>query len=247
MSKSKSQTIERAFIIMDEVMKGPIDINSLSKKCDLTYSTTYRIVQFLNNNCYLRKVDDKKFFLGTKLIQLGFRAYEGSNIVTLARPHLEKLREYTSDTIHLAVEESSEVVYLEKLEGKRSVMISSKIGGRKKLHNTGVGKALLLLRTTDELSSIYLSEGGDPSFKDDFLSLMENYHSNGYTFDLGEDNANIRCVAAPIKSRADCITAAISVSSTVEYMDDSRMQELISLVKDYANKISSDVYGYQQS
>lgn len=245
-TKSKSQTIERAFLIFDELMKGPQEIGVLAERCELTYSTAYRIIQFLYQQGYLRKADSKKFALGTKLIQLGFRAYESTNLVNLARPYLEKLSELTSDTVHLAVEESSEVVYLDKIDGQRSVTISSRIGGRKKLYNTGVGKALLLLKSPEELAYIFSSEGGDPEAKRDFLALMEKYKKLGYALDLGEDSANIRCVAAPIKSRSDCITAAISVSSTVEYMDDSRMMQLVDVLKNVAKDISAEVYGYSQ-
>lgn len=244
--KTKSQTIERAFLILDELMDGDKDITTLAESCELTYSTAYRIIHFLYEQGYLQKSDGKKFKLGSKLIQLGFRAYENTNLVKSARPYLERLNEVTQDTVHLAVNEADEVVYLDKISGNRSVNISSRIGGRKKLYNTGVGKALLFLQTSQKLTEIYTREKGDPQRQQAFLDSMATYRQKGYTLDIGEDSPNIRCVAAPIFSRADCVVAAISVSSTVEYMNDERLLKLIDTVRQTSRAISNEVYGYQQ-
>lgn len=245
--KTKSQTIDRAFLILDELVEGEKDITTLAKNCDLTYSTAYRIINFLHEKNYLKKSDDKKFKLGSKLIQLGFSAYESTNLVKSARAYLEALCEKTQDTVHLAVKESREVVYLDKITGKRSVNISSIIGGRKKLHNTGVGKALLLLKNQQELVEIFRSEGGDLKLEKTFIDGMREYAKQGYALDLGEDSSNIRCVAAPIFSKKDYIIAAISVSSAVEYMSDKRLLELVETVKQTAKDISFEVYGYSQN
>jgi Transcriptional regulator len=243
--KSKSQTIERAFLIFDELMIADQDIPALAERCKLTYSTTYRIVQFLADQGYVQKTNGKKYKLGSKLIQLGFRAYDGTNLVRSARSYLEALNEQTQDTVHLAVRESGQVVYLDKLAGYRAVNISSSIGGRKNLHNTGVGKALLLLDTPEQWAEVYEREGGHPAGKAEFLANMQRYARGGYALDLGEDSQNIRCVAAPIWAKPDRLIAAISVSSTVEYMNEQRIEALIETVKNTAATISSEVYGFR--
>jgi len=116
----------------------------------------------------------------------------------------------------------------------------------KKLHNTGVGKSLLLLKTPGDLAEIYKQEQGTPQEQQAFLDAMEAYRQKGYTLDIGEDSPNIRCVAAPIFSKSDCIVAAISVSSAAEYVSDERILELIDTVQKTSWAISNEVYGYQK-
>ena len=53
----------------------------------------------------------------------------------------EKLAADTCDTVHLATLDNDEAIYLDKLAGQRAVEISSRIGGRKAVGSTGVGKA----------------------------------------------------------------------------------------------------------
>ena len=62
----------------------------------------------------------------------------------VARPYLEKINNLTCETIHLAVPDHHEVVYIDKLDAKRSIRMYSLVGKRANFHCTGVGKACLL-------------------------------------------------------------------------------------------------------
>jgi DNA-binding IclR family transcriptional regulator len=73
---------------------------------------------------------------------------------------------------------------------------------------------------------------------------MHAYAQKGYAFDLEENEDQIRCVAAPIRSVDGHIVAALSVSSAAQYMSDARMAELTKTVTAAANAISADL-GWQ--
>jgi DNA-binding IclR family transcriptional regulator len=75
----------------------------------------------------------------------------------------------------------------------------------------------------------------------DWLALMAKYRLGGYSYDLGEDEPSIRCVAAPIRDATGRIIAAISVSSTLEYMSPERMRDLVPEVQRVARAISADL------
>ena len=65
--------------------------------------------------------------------------------------------------------------------------------------------------------------------------------SGGYAYDLGEDQSSIRCVAAPLRDATGRVIAAISVSSTLEFMPPSRMRDLVPEVQRVARAISSEL------
>ena len=65
----------------------------------------------------------------------------------------------------------------------------------------------------------------------------------GFTFDLEENEASIRCVAAPVRDTSGQIVAALSVASTIPYMPSERMEELIPVVQRQARAISEDSAG----
>ncbi len=61
----------------------------------------------------------------------------------VASPYLHDLYGATLATVHLAVRDGTEVLYVDRLAGHASVPVVSSIGSRLPMHATGVGKVLL--------------------------------------------------------------------------------------------------------
>ena len=61
----------------------------------------------------------------------------------VASPFLNDIHAATLATVHLAVRERAQVLYVERLSGRTSVPVVSRVGSRLPMHSTGVGKVLL--------------------------------------------------------------------------------------------------------
>ncbi|MBV2179975.1 IclR family transcriptional regulator [Castellaniella sp. MT123] len=240
-----SQTLVRGLEVIEAVSKGGAhDIGVIAERTGMTYSTAHRIVSVLVQRQYLKRVPGKGYQLGRKLLALGFQAYSQVELTPVARPLLERLAAQTSDTVHLACEELGAVFYLDKIASRRPVEISSRVGGMKPLITTGVGKALLLDGSPASWGALYDTDAGQlglAATREEWLDMMRHYASCGYTYDLGEDEPSIRCVAAPVRDASHAIVAAISVSSTTDYMPPLRMRELVPLVLETARQISAEL------
>ena len=145
----KGQTLLRGLDILEAVANGARTVAEIAAVTGFSLSTTHRLASSLGDRHYLKFEPRKGYSLGQKLIELGFVAYREADLRKLARPHLEELASRTYDTIHLAALVHDEVTYLDKISGRRPVEISSRIGGRKPVCSTGVGKALILDRSED--------------------------------------------------------------------------------------------------
>lgn len=243
----KGQTLVRGLDIIEAVAHGASSIQEVAAATALTYPTVHRLVSVLIDQGYLRARETRGLSLGRKLMELGFAAHARIDLVQEARPILQALSNATRDTVHLAQRDGLEVVYLDKLPGARAVQISSRIGGRKPVISTGVGKALLLDDAPAQWAEIYDIEGHRlPATMDKarWLSMMQDYHAKGFAYDLGEDEYVIRCVSAPLRDASGRIVAAISVSSTLDNMPQERMLALIQVVMRAAEDISSGL-GYR--
>ncbi|MDN5843864.1 MAG: IclR family transcriptional regulator [Alcaligenaceae bacterium] len=242
-----SQTLVRGLNVIEAVAKEPAsDIGIIAERTGMTYSTAHRIVSVLMKRQYLKRVPGKGYRLGRKILALGFQAYGQVEITRAARPVMERLSRETSDTIHLACEEQGMVFYLDKIASRRPVEITSRVGGMKPLITTGVGKALLLDGTVESWLELYDREArklGVKINRKQWLALMQSYAQAGHTYDLGEDEPSIHCVAAPIRDGSHTIIAAISVSSTLAYMPRERMQALVPVVIEAAAQITAELGG----
>jgi DNA-binding IclR family transcriptional regulator len=240
---SGSQTLLRGLDVVDALIDGPLPLADLSEKLDLTRSTTHRLASALVDRRLLSFRPREGYSLGPKLLELGHAASQQMHLPRVARPWLEQLSAATDDTVHLGVLDGRHALYLDKVPGRRRINIGSRLGERHPIASTGLGKALILDKTEVEWTDFYAPEGTpvDSAARAVWLERMRGYAQKGYAFDLEENEDQIRCVAAPIRSVDGKIVAALSVSSAAQYMSDTRMADLTRTVMDAANAISSDL------
>ena len=228
---SGSQTLLRGLDVIDALIDGSLPLAELSEKLELTRSTTHRLASALVDRRLLSFRPREGYSLGPKLLELGHAASQQMHLPRVARPWLEHLSSVTDDTVHLGVLDGRHALYLDKVPGRRRVNIGSRLGERHPIASTGLGK------------DFYAPEGApfDSAARAVWMERMRGYAEKGYAFDLEENEDQVRCVAAPIRSVDGHVVAAISVSSAAQYMSDARMAELTKTVTDAANAISGDL------
>jgi DNA-binding IclR family transcriptional regulator len=106
-------------------------------------TTVLRLATELRNMGALELDDHGTYRLGAWLWELGTLAASRTTLREIALPYMQDLYEATHENVQLAVRDGYDALYVERIRGPRSVVISSRPGGRLPLHSTGVGKALL--------------------------------------------------------------------------------------------------------
>jgi DNA-binding IclR family transcriptional regulator len=239
-ASSGTQTLMRGLDVLQAVATGTTDLAALATALGTTRSTTHRLASALVERRYLNFVPREGYSLGPKLLELGFRAQQESPVVRVARPHLVQLAEACEDTVHLGVLDGDWALYLDKIAGRRRIEISSRVGERHPVSTTGLGKALILDLAEDRWRQFHAlgAHGADPTGLEVWLGRMRGYARRGIAFDLEENEAQIRCVAGPIRDATGAVVAAFSMSSAAQYMGDDRMEQLADTVRDVAQAIS---------
>jgi DNA-binding IclR family transcriptional regulator len=142
--------------------------------------------------------------------------------------------------------DGDEIIYLDKIGGQRPISVNSRIGGRKPVCSTGVGKALILDENEDKWKARYAYDAQRGNVHvplERWLDGMRTYAAGGYTFDLEEDAPSICCVAVPIRDVSGHTVAAISVTGTTDYTDEAQLRALIPVVRRVAQAISEKMGG----
>ncbi|XBS70392.1 IclR family transcriptional regulator [Acerihabitans sp. KWT182] len=240
MENSGAQTLYKGLTLIDAVAGGNRSLKQICATVNLPRSTAHRLLTMLVQQKYLRQIANE-YFLGPRLIEYGMRSLSEYPLRSAASPYLQELAQLTHDTVHLGIREEMEVFYIDKIAGSRAIEMNSRVGYRMPLDITGVGKSLLLDCSDNELTDISHYFNRSAERLTIFLELMHKYRALGYTLDLSENEANIRCVAAPVRDASGIIIAAVSVASLDIYMDDERMLSLTSVVKNTAMNISMEL------
>jgi DNA-binding IclR family transcriptional regulator len=120
-----------------------LSLSELAPRADLPVTTTHRLAVELVAGHALQRREDGRFEVGRLLWDAGLLAPVEGRLRQVAEPFLHDIYAATLATVHLAVREGDEVLYLERMMGRASVPIVSSVGSKLPMHCTGVGKVLL--------------------------------------------------------------------------------------------------------
>jgi len=217
-------------------------------------SSIQRLVTTLEAQGFLERTHPTRshYRLGPILLMLGNVAFQGVDLRLIARPHLERLVEQTHETAHLCVVDQSRCFYLDKIDSRQAIRISTYVGQRLPLHCSGVGKALLSGMTEEEIDRM-IAKHGLPRFTDNtitsreaLLEEIERIRERGVSFDNEEISVGLRCVAAPVRDAQGKVVAAVSVSGPVQRFSDEALNRFDVYVRDAAGTVSEKLgYGGQ--
>jgi len=120
-----------------------LSLSELAERAELPVPTAHRLVRELVAWGALSRTTSGEYVVGRRLWDVGLLAPMNTGLRQLASPYLHDLYGATLATVHLAVREGAQVLYLDRLSGNASVPVVSTIGSRLPMHATGVGKVLL--------------------------------------------------------------------------------------------------------
>jgi len=215
-----AQSFARSMSVLQLIADAahPPGVGDLMADGALTRPTLYRILGSLKAEGLIRQTAGKQFVLGPRLIGLAHRALAQSDIRTIANEELSALRDATGETVHLAVRNIHEMVYIDKIESQKIVRMASGIGTRVPFHSSSVGRAYLAALGETEAQELIERLQLNPMTKHTptqqrrLQRLIEEARSRGYSHDEEENETGIVCFGAPILDAEAQPVASVSVS-----------------------------------
>ncbi|MEW6045500.1 MAG: IclR family transcriptional regulator [Bacillota bacterium] len=239
------QSVERVFQIIDALARKSAGVSELARVTGMHKATVHRFLVTLRRLGYVEELPDGSGYqLGLRLIELGGRVLSRLDFREVARPYLAELRDTTRLTVHMAVLDGTEVVYVEKLDSPANIRMASYVGTRNPVYCTALGKAILsALPPADVqqiLQKIRLVPRTARTLKttEELLEDLDRSRRRGFSVDDVENEDGIRCVGAPVYRHTGEVLGAISVSGPVFHVPPDRVEELGRQVNETARLIS---------
>lgn len=244
------QAVDRALRILElfNEYETELKITDISSRMGMHKSTVHSLLKTLQVHGYIQQNEENgKYKLGLKLFERGNFVVHCLDIRSIAKKHLLDLTIITGQTIHLVILEGKEGVYIDKVEGTSGVVMFSRVGRRVPIHSSAVGKVLVAMKSREEQDQILQGYVFTPHTQNtilneaDFREELENVRILGYAVDNQENEPGVRCVAAPIYDHTDRVIAAISISTPISGMQDTRLEHIIDLLQQTACIISQEL------
>src|SRR6478736_7073360 len=132
-----------------------IGISDLAKRLGVAKSTVHRLaVTLVADGMLEQNPDTGKYRLGMALFRLGSLVRRRMTMSNEARPLLRDLREKVNETVHLAVLDGSEIMYVFNLESTQAIRMRSDIGVRKPAYCTAEGQAMLAFQPPEIVEAV---------------------------------------------------------------------------------------------
>ncbi|MGL5116210.1 MAG: IclR family transcriptional regulator [Beijerinckiaceae bacterium] len=216
-----TRALDRGLAVLEILAaESPLPLAEIARRAGQSSSTTFRMLETLRKRGFAAQAEDTGLYrVGVKALEVGSGFLRALDIGRLAVPIMRKLAEDSGETVSLAVRHGSDAVYVEQLEGSRGVRMRQRVGSRLPLHASASGKALSAWLWEERLDEAL---GPAPYRRltsrsiDSRSALMADLaavRSRGYARDDEEFEADLRCIAAPVRDRTGEVTAALSLSA----------------------------------
>jgi IclR family transcriptional regulator, acetate operon repressor len=148
-----------------------------------------------------------------------------------ALPFMIDLHKDTHQTIHLGVLRGTDIVYVDRIHGHRSVNCPTRVGGRMPAYCTGLGKSMLAFAEPQTIEQVM---AGGLKRRTPYTIVapgllardLDRAANTGAAFDREETVLGLACVAAPVLIGGKPV-AAISLSGNGPEINRPRLAHLL--------------------
>jgi DNA-binding IclR family transcriptional regulator len=225
--------------------EAELGVTTLSRRLGVAKSTVYRLASTLVAEGVLEQNrENDKYRLGLALFGLGALVRQRMNVSAEARPHIFALREATNETVHLAVAEGAQIIYVYDLESTQAIRQRANLGERKPAFCSAEGRAMLAFASPEQVDAALAGPLArrtpltdvDPAR---LREALEQVRIKGYAREDEQCELGMRSLAAPIRDAEGRVVAAVGVAGPVQRLADDVLAGFAPLVVDTANIISA--------
>jgi DNA-binding IclR family transcriptional regulator len=192
-----------------------------------------------------QETDTRRYRAGAELLDVALGALKSLDVLRVARPHLEQLRDVVRETVNLIVLDGSQIRFIDSVEGPEAVRVSNRTGTVLPAHCTAGGKMLLASLSTAELRQLYplnrLSVLTPYSITDRealFRELAE-IRRLGYATNFEQSMMGVAAVAVPVMDPRGRMVASIGISAPAARLDDDRVRSVVRAGRDSAETVTA--------
>lgn len=195
-----------------------IGISDLARRLGIAKSTAHRLaVTLVSEGMLEQDRSTGKYCLGVALFTLGALVRRRMEVSNEARPFLYDLREKINESVHLAILDGTEIMYVYNLESTHAIRMRSDLGVRKPAHCTAEGHAILAFQPQAVIDEV-IAAGLVPrtpktiTVADKFLKALAVVRQRGCAIENEESELGMICIAAPIRDDTGAVVAAVGVA-----------------------------------
>jgi DNA-binding IclR family transcriptional regulator len=233
-TSAPKSVLARGLSLLDTFAAGEAELSlaQIAARSGLAKPTAHRLLSELVQWGAVERLRPGHYRLAAKLFRLGQLVPRHRVLREAATPYLEQLHELTGENAHLAAPDGVYTLFLDKLSGRDSTLIRSRVGGRMPSHCTATGKVFLAWGGRDRLRRVV--DAGLPRLTPRTIVLpgllhqdLERTVTRGVGINREEAEPGVSAVAAPVLGARGHVVAALSVTGRSQRIDVERLAGVV--------------------
>jgi DNA-binding IclR family transcriptional regulator len=221
--------LDRSVAILEAVEDGARSFTAIVEATGLTRPTAHRLIGSLEDHGLLFHVGGLGYALGPRLLGLASAAMRELPLRELARPALERLARSTGESAQLFVRDGDRRICVDTVESEQELRTIVDVGASLPLTKGSAGK-------------VFLAWGPPPrdeAVDDRLAQQIATTNRRGWADSVGEREAGVASVSAPIFGPAGDLLAAISVSGPASRLGSLRAKTYAPAVVEGAREVEA--------
>jgi DNA-binding IclR family transcriptional regulator len=218
--------VTRALALMEafQVGESTLSLAELSRRAGMHKTTALRLARTLALSSYMVQAEDGQWRLGPAAGWLGARYQAGFDVNNVVEPTLHRLVKETGESASFYVREGDIRSCVARVEGPHSIRHNVRIGERLPLSKGAPGRVILA----------FSGAKGEP---------YEAIRERGFHISMGEREAEVSSVAAPVFSLNWRLLGSLCISGPTSRLTKARLEKHAKNVIRAANELSYALAG----
>src|SRR5215217_149239 len=200
--------IDKAALVLDALEAGPTTLAQLVASTGLARPTVHRLALALAHHRLVGRDIQGRFVLGSRIVELASAAGE-DRLIAAAGPVLLSLRDATGESAQLFRRQGDWRVCVASAERPVGLRDTIPVGTQLSMKAGSAAQCLLAWEDHDRLLKRLQSARFTPT-------VLAGVRRRGWAQSLGEREAGVASVSAPVRGPSGRVIAAVSISGPIE-------------------------------
>jgi DNA-binding IclR family transcriptional regulator len=228
-------TLDRVVAILGAVEAGARTFTDITRHTGSSKPTAHRLIRALEQHGFLLQAGGGGYVLGPRLLSLASSAMRELPLRDLAHPALERLAKVTGESAQLYVRDGDERVCVDAVESDSELRTIVVVGATLPLTKGSAGKVFLAKATDEDRRRVLATLPPEDAAR--LARMVATAARRGWADSIGEREAGVASVSAPVLDAVGGIVAAVSVSGPADRIGAMRGRRYAPAVTDAAREI----------
>jgi IclR family pca regulon transcriptional regulator len=246
------QSLARGISILQAFssQRNRLTLTELAEITGINRTAVQRFTDTLMEMGFLGRNKHKEFYLGPKVLSLGFAYLQGSEIVRLTASHLRDFSERVGSTVNMAILDDTDIIFIYRHEVHRFLKYDLRAGSRLPSYCTASGKVLLASLDDQELKKrinrmkLEATTSHTITGREKLYKEILKIRTNGIGTCDRELSLALYSIATPLLNHERKVVASINMSLSAEEAKGTVLTDAIREIVEQGRELSK-LLGYE--